>query len=292
MVQQILMDGLVAGCAYALVALGFGLIFKICRFYNLAHGAVYTLGAYLAYLFVNLWGWRLGFGVGAAVLGTAVIGYGIEAGVYRPMRRKHTTSLVLLMASLGLLVSLQNLVALLFGDDTKLLRAGVVQEGISLLGARVTPIQLLTVLTSVLLSAGLWIWLRQSKWGKMIQAVGNDPALSLIVGVPNNKAIAVTFVVGSALAGVAAILLAFDTDLTPTMGLRAILMGIVAIIVGGVGSIPGSFLGGLLIGMAEHLGVWKLPTQWQDTIVFAVLIVFLIARPQGLLGTPVGRAEV
>jgi len=283
---------MVAGSAYALVALGFGLIFKVCGFYNLAHGAVYAVGAYLAYLFVNVCGWHLGVGVGVAILGTALVGYGMEVGVYRPMRRRHSTSLVLLIASLGLLIGVQNLIALLFGNDTKMLRTEPIQEGLSFLGARITPVQLLTVLASVALSAGLWLWLRKSKWGRMIQAVASDPELSLIVGVPVDTASTMTFAVGSALAGVAAILLAFDTDLTPLMGFRIILMAVVAVIVGGVGSIPGSYLGGMFVGVIEHLGVWKLPTQWQDSIVFAILILFLIVRPQGLLGKPIARTEV
>jgi branched-chain amino acid transport system permease protein len=126
----------------------------------------------------------------------------------------------------------------------------------------------------------------------ILRAVANDSELSSALGLNSGRVIAVAFALGSALAGVAAIFIAYDTDLTPMMGFRAILMGVVAVIVGGVGSIPGALVGGLFVGLAQHLGVWKLPTQWQDAIVFLILIVFLVLRPQGFLGKPLKRAAV
>lgn len=165
-------------------------------------------------------------------------------------------------------------------------------EGLSVFGARVTLIQISMIAVSVLLSALCWVFIEYSSKGKAMSAVANDPELARIVGVESDQVILFTFALGSALAAIASILISFDTDMTPMMGFNALLMGVVAAIVGGIGSIPGALLGGLLVGMAQHLGVWKLPTQWQDAIVFVILILFLLFRPQGFLGKPLRQAAV
>lgn len=291
MLPQLFVNGLMAGSIYALVALGFGLIYSTTRFFHFAHGAVYTAGAYLAYS-----GWLLGLSLyisfPLAVLGAAILGALLEIGVYRPLRKKSASSLILLLASLGLFIVIQNLISLSFGDDTKTIRSGVVTEGLPLFGARITPIQIAIIVVSALLLALCSVLMKKTKMGKAMRAVANDPELARVVGIEADQVILFTFVLGSALAAVAAILISLDTDMTPMMGFYALLMGVVAVIAGGIGSIPGAALGGLLVGMAQHLGVWKIPTQWQDTIVFLILIFFLLFRPQGFLGRLVKKAAV
>lgn len=291
MVFQLIANGVIAGSIYALVALGFGLIYSTTRFFHFAHAAIFTTGAYLAYS-----GWLLGFSLTVAIPlaigGAAILGALLEVGVYRPLRRNGASSLILLLASLGLLIVIQNAISLIFGDDTKTMRGNVVTEGLSVFGTRVTPIQISVITVSVLLLAVCWAFIEYSSKGKAMSAVANDPELSRIVGIDSDGVILLAFALGSALAAVAAILIALDTDMTPMMGFNALLMGVAAAIVGGIGSIPGSMLGGLLVGLAQHLGVWKLPTQWQDAIVFVILILFLLLRPQGFLGKPLRRAAV
>lgn len=291
MLSQLIANGMIVGSIYGLVALGFGLIYSTTRFFHFAHAAIFTVGAYLTYS-----GWLLGLSLTAAIPlaigGAAILGSLLEVGVYRPLRRNGASSLVLLLASLGLLIIIQNAISLIFGDDTKTMRGSVVAEGLSVFGAIVTPIQITTIAVSVLLSALCWFFIGYSSKGKRISAVANDPELSRIVGIDSDGVILLAVALGSALAAVAAIFIALDTDMTPMMGFSALLMGVAAAIVGGIGSIPGSMLGGLLIGLAQHLGVWKLPTQWQDAIVFLILILFLLLRPQGFLGKPLRRATV
>ncbi len=291
MFPQLFINSLIAGSVYALVALGFGLIYSTTRFFHFAHGAVYAAGAYLAYA-----GWLLGLSlyiaIPLAVIGTAMLGALIEVGVYRPLRRKNASSLIHLLASLGLFTVIQNLISLIFGDDTKTIRSGVVREGLPLFEARITPIQIAIIIVSGLLLLLCWAFMQKTKMGKAMRAVANDPELAKVVGIDTDRVILFTFVLGSALAAIAAILISLDTDMTPMMGFYALLMGVVAVIVGGVGSIPGAALGGLLVGMAQHLGVWKIPTQWQDTIVFLILIFFLLFRPQGFMGKVVKKAAV
>jgi len=126
----------------------------------------------------------------------------------------------------------------------------------------------------------------------MIRAIADDQALAEAMGVPIERSILLAFGIGSAIAGVAAVLVAYDTSFSPTMGFHALLFGVVAAIVGGIGSISGALLGGLLIGFAENFGVWRLPTQWQDTIVFVILVLFLVLRPEGFMGLPLRKTEV
>lgn len=283
-------NGLNAGATCALVALGFGLIFHVCGFFHFAHGGVYALGAYAAYALIRLLGWPIWCAVPSAILIAALAGATIDLFVYRPLQRIRATPLAILIASLGLLLVIQNGLSFAFGDDTKSFRVGDVSEGYSFLGARITTIQVVTILTVIVVFGSLNFLFSFSGFGKRLRAVANDPELATVFGVNTKSVVTITFMLGSVVAGLAAILAAFDTDLTPVMGFKALLGAVVAVIVGGRGSIPGILLGGLLVGMAQHLVVWKLPAQWQDTSVFIILVAFLLFRPQGFLGKPLRKA--
>jgi branched-chain amino acid transport system permease protein len=289
LIAQVLANGVVAGCTYALVAIGFGLIFRVCGFFHLAHGAVFTVAAYSAYLFTIVAGWNPWLSLPFAVIVAAAVGMAIEAVIYMPMRRLGATPLTLLIASLGLMVAIQNAISLIAGDGTKRLRSGEVREGFAILGAHLTAIQLMIIGTSVLLSALVVAWVQRSRFGKIMRAVACDSGLARVVGISVVHVNLIAFGVGSALAGTAAVLLSYDTDLTTTIGFKAVLMAIVAVIAGGTGSVSGSLWGGLLVGIVQHFGVWRLPTQWQDAIVFSVLIVFLLFRREGVLGGPLAK---
>jgi branched-chain amino acid transport system permease protein len=290
--MQILTNGIIAGSIYALVALGFGLIYSTARFFHIAHGAIYTASAYTAYTFSVLLGWHPASGILFGVVAGTALGALMEISVYRVLRRFGSSAVVLLIASLGMLVCIQNAISTVFGDRPRVLRFGEVEEGLLIPGAHITKIQMTIVVVSLLLSTGTWVLLRGSRFGRMLRAVAGDRELASAYGINTDKTILVTFLLGSALASIAGVLIGMDTNLTPAMGFNALLMGIVAAIVGGVGSVPGSFIGGLFIGLAQHLGVWKLPTHWQDAIVFTILILFLLLRPQGFFGKPVRRVTV
>lgn len=289
---QLLVNALASGAGYALVAVSFGLIYRVVHFFHIAHGAVYTLAAYCALVCVTILGWPLAAAAVVAVVAAAGIGIGLELLIYRPLRRRNSSDAALLLASLGLLIVLQNVVSLVFGDETRSMRHGDVAAGIEVIGARITIVQLTILLVSPILTGALWAWLRFGRYGKYVRAVADDPKLSTIVGVPADRVFVVVFAVGSALVAVIAVLNGLDTDLTPLMGFRVILMGIVAAIIGGIGSIPGAFLGGMVIGVLESWGAWVLPSQWQDTTVFVVLVVFLLVRPQGVLGRPLRKGSI
>lgn len=166
------------------------------------------------------------------------------------------------------------------------------REGLNVLGARITPVQIAIILTSLALFALTAVILKRSKIGKALRAVANDPELAVVSGLDKDKIINFTYFAGSALAAIAAILISLDIDMTPLMGFQAMLYGVVAVVIGGLGNILGAYFGGLLLGLAQHLGVWYISSKWQDAIAFVILILFLLFRPQGFFGQRIRRSEI
>lgn len=289
---QVIINILVGSAAIMLVAFSFAVIYQTVRFFHFAHGAVFTAGAYLTFLFKVWFGLPLLLSMFVAIGLSAILGCLIEISIYRPLRRKDTSSLILLLASLGIYVVLQNIASMVFGDDIKTIRSGMVEEGINMLGARITPIQITIIAVSLLLLLSCFLFLKYTKIGRAMRAIASDAELASVSGINSDRVILSAFALGSALAGIAGILVALDVDMTPTMGMNALMMGVVAVIIGGVGSIPGIALGSLLLGMAQHLGVWFISSQWQDAIAFAILLIFLLFRPQGFLGKKIKKANI
>lgn len=291
MLNQLLTNGLIAGSIYSLVALGFALIYQSVRFFHFAHGAVYAFGAYFAYLFSVQLGVDRVVAFPLACIATMVLGVGLEVMVYKPMRKRKATDLTLLIASLGLYVVLQNVISMVWGDDTKTMRTGQVVEGHEVLDARITDVQIMIIVTSVVLITLLSLIMTQTKFGKTLRALANDPELARLSGINSDRYMMYAFAIGSFLAAVASIMISFDTDMTPTMGFNALVKGVIVVIIGGMGSLPGAALGGLFLGLAENLGVYWLPSKWQDTIAFVILILFLLFRPYGILGKKPHKAN-
>jgi branched-chain amino acid transport system permease protein len=292
MINQLILNGIIAGSIYTLVAVGFAVIYRTVRFFHFAHGVVFTAGAYFTYLFKAWLGWPVIVAAPLSIGLCALLGIIIEVSVYRPLRHKESSALILLLASLGIYIVLQNIISMVFGDDTKTIRSGIVKEGINILGARITPAQIAIIIVSLLLLVSCFIFLKYTKKGQAMRAVANDPELARVSGIESDRVILSTFALGSALAGIAGILVALDVNMTPTMGMNALLMGVVAVIIGGVGSIPGIALGALFLGMAQHLGAWNIGSQWQDAIAFVILLIFVLFRPQGFLGKKVKTATL
>lgn len=289
---QIILNGLIAGSIYALIALGFSIIYRTVRFFHFAHGAVYVVGAYVVYGIMSLGVKEFGVaGVGAWVvavlLGVAVsaaLGVGIDRGIYRPLRERKASNLILLLASFGVFIFIENLIALIFGNQILTLRSGVVREGWPVLGAVITLIQVLIIAASILTFGLCWWIVAKTRLGRAIRAVADDKIGASVCGVNPERIIMWAFLIGSSLAGVAGILIGLETNLQPTMGFNAILKGIIASIIGGIGAIPGAILGGLFLGLTENLGIAVIPSGWKDAIAFVVLILFLLLRPQGIFG--------
>ncbi len=282
--NQLLLNGIIAGSIYALIALGFVVIYKTVRFFHFAHGVVYAVGAYLAYTLTIQLGVNpiASFFLASALAG--VVGVAVDQLVYRPLRKKKAANLVFLLASFGVFIFIQNLIQLIYGAQILTLRTGPVKEGHHVLGAVITDTQILILAVSIVLLALLWLFIQRTKLGKAMRAVADDPIAASVVGIYPEKIIFASFAIGSVLAGAAGILISLETNIEPTMGFNAILKGIIAAIIGGIGSIPGAVVGGLFLGLAENLGIWKIQAGWKDAIAFGILILFLLLRPGGIFG--------
>lgn len=284
MIEQLIANGLISGSIYALIALGFTVIYRAVKFFNFAHGVVYATGAYLAYTFAISGGIHPVASFFLACILAGAVGLSIDRLVYFPLRKQKASNLVFLLASFGVFIFIQNLIQLIYGAQILTLRTGPVKEGHHILGAVITDIQILILAVSIILSLALWMFVQYSKLGKAMRAVADDPVAASVVGINPEKVIIAVFFIGSVLAGTAGILISLETNLEPTMGFNAILKGIIASIIGGIGSIPGAVLGGVFLGLAENLGIWKIQAGWKDAIAFAILIAFLLIRPAGILG--------
>ena len=281
MLLQLVVNGLIAGCLVALLAGAFSVLYSASRFFVFTFGASYTAAAYTLLAGKDaLPMWAL---CPLGILMATALGAGLEQGIYRPVRRKGEQPLVLMLASIGLYMILQNLVSLAFGDTTQTVRSPTPPVSLEFFGARVTSIQLVIASAAVLLMVATWFLLRHTSFGLRLRAVLGDAELAKTIGLDVDHIVLLGASLGSGLAGAAAVLTSQDIDLVPTMGFDALLLGVVGAVVGGIGTVRGAALGGLLVGLLRHVTVWQLPTQWQDGIVFLLLLGVLLLRPQGLL---------
>ena len=292
MIQQLIINGIIAGSIYGLIAIGFTVIYRTVKFFHFAHGIVYTAGAYFAYtLIISL---HLNFALSffLSVILAAILGVAIDRSVYYPLRQQNASNLIFLLASFGVFIFLQNLIQLIYGAQILTIRTGPIKEGHHFLGAVITDIQILILAVSIILMIFLWFFIQRTKLGKAMRAVSDDPLAANVVGINPEKIIRTSFAIGSALAGAAGILISLETNIEPTMGFGALLKGIIASIIGGIGSIPGAVLGGFFLGLAENLGIWKISAGWKDCIAFAILIIFLLMRPSGILGAKTEKEQM
>lgn len=284
MFSQLFVNGLIAGAIYGLVASGFSLIYSTCKFVHFAHGVTIAAGSYFLYLGFAMIG--LGFwpSVVFAIVLSAAFGFIMNFFVYRKFRQKKASAVILLIASFALLILVESLILLLFGADVKTIGYLKVAKGIEIFGAIITPLQIVIVITAFVLFGLLFFFMKKTKTGKAMRAVSDNKEMAEIVGISTEKIYNRVFIIGSAIAGVAGILVGLEQNLEPTMGTGLMIKGFTGAIIGGIGSVPGAILGAFLLGFSENFGIWFLPSGYKDAIAFAILFIFLIARPQGILG--------
>jgi branched-chain amino acid transport system permease protein len=284
MFLQLLINGLIAGSIYAIIAAGFSLIFSTNRFVHFAHGSVVVSGGFILYVFYSLL--EINFYVSCffTIICTALLGLLIYLLFYYPLRRRKTSAVILLIASLGVMVLLDNLNLLIFGADVKVLDFIPVQQGLEIWGAIVTPLQIFIFFFSLILLALVFVFIKKMKLGKVARAVADNPELASIYGINVYKIEAISFAVGSALAGCAAILHTLEYGVEFNMGTFLTISGYTGAVIGGVTSLPGSVLGSYLLGLTENLGIWFLPSGYKMAISFILLLIFLLFKPKGILG--------
>jgi len=283
---------LVVGGIYSLVALSFAIIYKTIRFFHFAHGSVIVAGAYIAYSLSCFVGIPLLLSIVVSSLITTVLGIVIYKTTYSYLRVIGSSNLILAITSFGIFIFIQNLFQILYGAQILSLKTGPVSEGHLIMGGTITNVQISIIVISCLLLVLIRSVVVETRIGKAIRAVADDPLGASISGINPERIIIYSFGIGSALAGLSGGLISLESSIEPTMGLNLILKGIIASIIGGLGSIPGAVLGGFFLGIVENLGIWKIQAGWKDTISFAVLIAFLLFRPEGILGKRTDRENL
>ncbi len=294
---QQLTNGLAVGGIYALIALGYTMVYGVMKLINFAHGDLFTYGAYLGMTLITslLLQDRLGPLLGVLVLAVMVMGLVgllgviLERAAYRPLRNSPRLSAV--VSALGASIFLQNTVMLIYGARIQVYPEGILPEtSVSLFGLQVPLIRILVVLVSLAMMAALYLFVQKTKTGTAIRAAAIDQGAAQLMGINVNGVIRLVFLIGPALGGAAGLLVGlYYGQVNFTMGWMYGMKAFTAAILGGIGNIPGAMIGGLALGVIEALGAAYVSIAWKDAIAFCVLILILIVRPTGLLGERVAE---
>ena len=278
-------SGLSLGSIYAIIALGYTMVYGIAKMLNFAHGDVLMIGAYITFVFMSQMGFSPVISVIIAALCCTIIGVMVERIAYKPLRG--ADSLAVLITAIGVSYFLQNIALLIFGANGKTFKSIVTIPPLKLFDGQlvITGESIVTIVLCIIIMLALTTFINKTKMGQAMLAVSEDRSASTLMGINVNGTIALTFAIGSFLAAFAGALLcsAYPT-LTPTTGAMPGIKAFVAAAIGGIGAIPGAFSGGILLGVLENLSKAYISAQLSDAIVFSVLIIMLLVRPAGILG--------
>jgi branched-chain amino acid transport system permease protein len=293
---QTIVNGVVTGCIYALIALGYTMVYGVLKLLNFAHGDVYMVGAYIGYFVIQWFGGPNALSIPVpllillmlviAGLGTGLLGVAIERFAYRPLR--DAPRIAPLITALGVSFVLENTVLLLFGGFTRSYSTNSFissQNGIHIGGVRIDSVEIMIMVLTVVLGYGLIQLVGRTALGKSMRAVASDREAAEMLGINVNRTIALTFFIGSVLAGVAGVMSGLEfNSISNTIGFLAGLKAFTAAVVGGIGSILGAIIGGLVIGLCEAFSLSYISTKYSDLIVFGILILTMLIRPAGIFG--------
>ncbi|MCS6937212.1 MAG: branched-chain amino acid ABC transporter permease [Candidatus Bipolaricaulota bacterium] len=293
--------GIVYGSVIALGAIGLTLIYGILRFGNFAHGDLMAVGAYVALFFVAValpllgipetrfeplsFGWRMVIAIPLAMAATALLAVVLDRAVYRPLRHRKSSPVMLSMAALGVAFLIRSLIYILWGPDPTRYVEGLLRIPIYLpFDIKVRPDQVVILVLTLLLVMMLYLFLQKTRLGKAMRATADNPDLARISGINTERIALLTWVIGGALAGAAGIFWAIDSQLTPEMGWGFLLPLFAAVILGGIGSPYGALAGGLIIGIVQQVSTAFINPAYKPAVAFALLILILLVRPQGIFG--------
>ena len=280
-----LINGISLGSVYAIIALGYTMVYGIAKMLNFAHGDVIMVGGFVVFSTVSTMGLPPVLGIIISVCVCTLLGVTVERIAYKPLRQ--ASKLAVLITAIGVSYFLQNIALLIYGANTKSFTSVVTLAPIKLANGKlsISGETVVTVISCIVIMVALTAFIKYSKIGRAMLAVSEDKGAAQLMGVNVNSTIAITFAIGSALAAIAGVLLCSSyPSLTPYTGAMPGIKAFVAAVFGGIGSIPGAFIGGILLGIIEILSKAYISSQLSDAIVFAVLIVVLLVKPTGILG--------
>lgn len=280
-----LINGISLGSVYAIIALGYTMVYGIARMLNFAHGDIIMVGGFTVFTIVTTMGGSPVVGILASVVVCTVLGVTIERVAYRPLR--DASPLAVLITAIGVSYLLQNVALLIFGSNARQFTSVITVPALKLAGGKlsISSVTIVTILSCIVIMAALMAFINKTKMGQAMLAVSEDRGAATLMGINVNRTISVTFAIGSALAAVAGVLLCSAyPSLSPYTGSMPGIKAFVAAVFGGIGSIPGAFIGGILLGIIENFAKAYISSQLSDAIVFSVLIIVLLVRPTGILG--------
>jgi len=280
--QQII-NGLSVGSIYAVIALGYTMVYGIIRLINFAHGEIMMMGAYFAFITVFATGMPFYIVLIVSMILAALLGVTVETLAYKPLRKAPRISA--LITAIGVSLFLQNLALVIFKADPKIMPAIIPKRPVMIGPLQIGTVTIATIALSIFFMVLLDFFVKKTKAGKSMRAVSEDKEASILMGINVNRTISITFAIGSALGALGGVLYSVAyTQVYPTMGIMPGLKAFVAAVLGGIGLIPGAMLGGFAIGMIETIAKAYISSQWSDAIVFGILIIVLLIKPTGILG--------
>jgi branched-chain amino acid transport system permease protein len=285
---QLVINGLQLGAIYALTAVGFSLIFGTTKVFHVAHGAAFTIAAYL-FWWTNMV-LRLPWPVAAlvAVLAAVLFGLFMERFIYRPIQRHEGAFFTVFIAAFGVQIIAQNLIGTMFGRGFASVTTSLSRSVEVLPGLFVAPVAAVSIVVAVVVFTALTLYLSRTHTGMAMRALSENPDLIRVFGLDPARVAQYAFAIGSAIVVPGAVFTAMTAGLNPAIGAHVMLISLAATIVGGIGSLRGAACGGLLLGLAENLALWRLDPQWSEAVTFVVLFLFIVFRPSGFFGRPHG----
>lgn len=283
MFEQLLINGIITGSIYAIVALGFALVYNTTHIFHIAYAALYMASPYFVYLFYKIIGWPVLPSIIIAVIIVMLLSLLIEWIVYQPLEKKRSSLNVILISSLGVMIIFINIIAMLFGNEIKILNQSI-SDSIQIGEIIITHTQFIQFFVSTGLILIFFGFLKFSKFGMQARAMRDNESLSSIFGLKISKFRLKLFALSSIFASAGGILMAWDYGMDPYVGFPMLLNAVVALIIGGVGKFHAPVIGGFILGILHALTIWKFSANWLDAVSFGVLIIFLLFRPQGLFG--------
>ena len=277
---QILVYGAVISAIYAMLAVGFTLIFGVARILNLAHGSFYALGAYATYTFTQVLHLPLLFAAVLAVAGVAAFGVAVERVLVRPLRR---SSLAVLLITLAVALMVEQVLLLSFGSEARNVPS-VINATYHFAGVDISAQRIFALVAAVLVLIGLWVFMQQTRLGAAILAVSQDAEAAQYMGIPSDRIYSIVMGLSAGIAAAAGILVAPFQTVIPGMGLLPLVKAFAIVVVGGLGSIPGSIIGALLLGYSETIIAFKISIEWSQIVSVAAVLITLILRPAGFFG--------